>query len=121
MRVLILFSVLIIGCSPGAPEPEAEPKDERIMPVLAGRLENRDIDEASGIARSQATPGVYWIINDSGKPRLHPIDARGQALGRVKLDGAGLSDWEDMVLLDQIYKEHSPRKAKTDGDELGEN
>ena len=65
--------------------------------MLAGRLENRDIDEASGLARSQRSSDVFWVVNDSGKPRLHPISARGKALGRVKLDDANNSDWEDLA------------------------
>ena len=97
MRLLILISILLVGCSPAEPEASENSSDREVRPVLAGRLENRDIDEASGIARSQRAAGVYWVINDSGKPRLHPIDERGRALGRVKLDGAKLSDWEDIA------------------------
>ena len=97
MRASILISILLVGCSPAEPEASEKSSDREVRPVLAGRLENRDIDEASGIAHSQRTAGVYWVINDSGKPRLHPIDERGRALGRVKLDGAKLSDWEDIA------------------------
>ena len=86
MRALILVSIFLVGCSPGETDAGEDDSDRTIRPVLAGRLENRDIDEASGIARSQNAAGVYWVINDSGKPRPHPIDERGRALGRVKID-----------------------------------
>ena len=97
MRILILASFFVVGCSPGETDAREDGDDKTIRPVLAGRLENRDIDEASGIARSQKTAGTYWIVNDSGKPRLHPIDERGRSLGKVKVDGAKLSDWEDIA------------------------
>lgn len=97
MRALIIFSFLLVGCSPAEQEASESSPDRQVRPVLAGRLENRDIDEASGIARSQHVADVYWVINDSGKPRLHPIDARGRSLGRVKLDDAKLVDWEDIA------------------------
>ena len=97
MRTLVLFSIFLVGCSPGETDAGDDESDRTIRPILAGRLENRDIDEASGIARSQTASDVYWVINDSGKPRLHPIDGRGRSLGRVKLDGAKLSDWEDIA------------------------
>ena len=89
MRAMILVGIFLVGCSPGETGAGEDDNDRVIRPVLAGRLENRDIDEASGIVRSQTTAGVYWVINDSGKPRLHPIDERGQALGRVDGDHDG--------------------------------
>jgi hypothetical protein len=96
MRLSILLIALLVGCGPNAPEANQEQGQPRAITVLAGRLENRDIDEASGLARSQTNADVFWVINDSGKPRLHPIDTRGRALGRVKLDDASNSDWEDL-------------------------
>ena len=72
MRFLILSSLLVVGCGPGETGAGDDGDDNTIKPVLAGRLENRDIDEASGIVRSQKTAGTYWIVNDSGKPRRQP-------------------------------------------------
>ena len=97
MRRLCLVILALPGCGPGETEAPATGDDQDVVPVLAGRLENRDIDEASGIARSQRTDGVFWTVNDSGKPRLYAIDARGRHLGRVKLEGAKHSDWEDVA------------------------
>ena len=88
------------GCSPEEPRAENFADDtgaRRPVIELVGRLANREIDEASGLARSRRSGDVFWIINDSGKPRLHPIDPTGRALGRVKLEKAGNSDWEDLA------------------------
>ena len=93
----LLLVALVAGCNPAPAEPENTPTGQRVLPVLAGRLENRDIDEASGLARSQRSKNLFWVINDSGKARLHPIDSRGRQLGRVKVDDAKLSDWEDIA------------------------
>jgi len=92
--------VLVGACSPSAPQEAAgQPAPEAAPAVvhLAGRLEDRDIDEASGLARSQRSGGLLWVINDGGKPRVHAIDRHGQDLGRVKIDKAGVSDWEDLA------------------------
>jgi hypothetical protein len=94
---LLLLATIVAGCNPAPADPDDSPTGQRMMPVLAGRLENRDIDEASGIAHSQRRENLFWIINDSGKARLHPIDNRGRQLGRVKVDDAKLSDWEDIA------------------------
>lgn len=88
------------GCSPNEPHAEApEPADAPQRPAveLVGRLQNRGIDEASGLVRSPSYANVYWVVNDSGKPRLHAIDIQGRTLGRIKIDDAGNSDWEDVA------------------------
>lgn len=87
------------GCSPDAPPAEASGANDARRPAveLVGRIENRDINEASGLARSQRDGDIFWVINDSGKPRLHPIDSSGRTLGRVKLDKASNTDWEDLA------------------------
>jgi len=95
MRYLLCLVPLIAGCAPPAPEPEAP--QNLPSTVLAGRLQNKAINEASGIARSQRQQGVYWIINDSGKARLHAVDGKGKKLGQVKLDDAKNVDWEDIA------------------------
>ncbi len=64
----------------------------------AGQLEDSDIREASGLARSQRQPGVLWTINDSGsKEILYAIDARGASLGRTELKKSKNRDWEDLA------------------------
>jgi hypothetical protein len=93
----LVLAAFVAGCNPAPAERDDAPTGQRVMPVLAGRLENRDIDEASGLARSQRSENLFWVINDSGKARLHPIDNRGRQLGRVKVDDAKLSDWEDIA------------------------
>lgn len=54
--------------------------------------------ESSGIAASRRDPGVYWTHNDSGDgPFLYTTDSTGRDLGRVRVEGAGAVDWEDVA------------------------
>jgi len=91
-----LLAGLAAACTPAEP-PETPPTG---APVIVGRLEDRDIDEASGIAASRREQDVFWIVNDSGKPRLHAVDSQGRELGKVKVVDANNSDWEDLAAFD---------------------
>jgi hypothetical protein len=83
------------ACTPadqgGQKEPENKPT------TIVGSIENNDIDEASGLARSQRDPDVLWVVNDDGPSVLHAIDRTGAMLGRVNIRDASNRDWEDMA------------------------
>jgi hypothetical protein len=55
------------------------------------------LPEASGLVASAAMPGRLWAHNDSGKPEIFALDAKGTVTGRVSLTGAALEDWEAMA------------------------
>jgi hypothetical protein len=55
------------------------------------------LSEASGLVASRATPGRLWSHNDSGKPEIVAIDAKGNVTGRVAIGGARVDDWEAMA------------------------
>lgn len=75
------------GCSPAEEPPTS----------VAGRLQNAKIDEASGLARSQRNPDVFWVANDDGPSVLYAIDGTGKDLGRVTVKDASNRDWEDLA------------------------
>jgi hypothetical protein len=54
--------------------------------------------EASGLAISRKQPGRFWTHNDSGKPVLVGIDAKGAVTQRVELTGAKVADWEAVAV-----------------------
>ena len=56
-----------------------------------------DLPEASGLVASRATPGRLWAHNDSGKPEIFALDAKGKTTGSVALTGAKVVDWEAMA------------------------
>jgi hypothetical protein len=63
-----------------------------------GVLENRAIDESSGIAASRTTPAIYWTHNDSGDgPFIYALDDHGHNRGVWRVSGAAAYDWEDIA------------------------
>lgn len=67
-------------------------------PEVVGRLEDKDIAEASGLARSRRQADLLWIINDSGAPAVvHGIDHSGARRGEFELKKARNVDWEDLA------------------------
>ena len=110
MRHLLIPLVLICGCSIvliggcGGAEPDSPASSVDASASVAarlsitGRLENKHIDEASGLAVSQRRPDVLWTHNDSGaEARMYAIDLTGKLLGRIKLKKAKNVDWEDIA------------------------
>jgi hypothetical protein len=63
-------------------------------------LDDPRIDEASGIARGIASPGVVYVQNDSGdSARFFALDARtGATLATYTVPGATNVDWEDIAV-----------------------
>src|SRR6267142_6134039 len=58
-------------------------------PSRVGFLENRAIDESSGIVASRTSPGMYWTHNDSGDgPFIYAFDDRGHSRGVWRVTGA---------------------------------
>lgn len=89
---------ILLSCGPADSEPPVAAAAESISARLsiAGTLDDKDINEASGIAYSARVDNVLWLHNDSGsKARLYAVDERGASLGRLKLDKADNVDWED--------------------------
>jgi hypothetical protein len=73
-----------------------------------GKIQNKEIDEMSGIARSSKNPGVYWVHNDSGdSARIFAIRRDGTSVGAeggYPIEGAVNLDWEDIAVDgDTIY------------------
>ncbi len=91
MRSWMLLLLLASACSTTEPP-------RVLAPELSGRLEDADIREASGLARSQRQPGLLWIINDNGaKEIVHAVDHTGARLGEFDLKKSRNKDWEDLA------------------------
>ena len=60
-----------------------------------GVIENKTINEASGIVASYRNKGLLWIHNDSGDAnRIYAVDANGKGTREFYLEGANNRDWE---------------------------
>jgi hypothetical protein len=67
--------------------------------VFIGTLENKEIDEASGLAFSKTHDGLIYTHNDSGGGRkIFVIDTLGKGMGVFKLKGVWNRDWEDLAV-----------------------
>ena len=64
-----------------------------------GALQSADIDEASGLQASHDHPGLFWVHDDDGPPRVWAIDQSGADLGHFDVRGAVNRDWEDIALV----------------------
>jgi hypothetical protein len=66
---------------------------------LAGTLvQVPGLVEGSGLALSRRVAGRLWTHNDSGKPMLFALDARGTVTGRLEVAGAPIDDWEAIAV-----------------------
>lgn len=79
--------------------PTVQAQDESTRPRDLGRIQDEELDEASGLVAGRLNPGVLWTHNDSGdSARLFAIDLQGRTVARVLLDGARSRDWEDLAI-----------------------
>ena len=96
---LTLPALLLIAasaCSDAGQGP-AE-KAPTVAAVVIGKLEDSNIREASGLARSQRQDNVFWVINDNGaKEWVHAINPRGKRVGEFDLKKSDNVDWEDLA------------------------
>ena len=96
-----LTPILILISASACSEPGNAPASERapeLRPVVIGKLEDKNIREASGLARSQRQGNVLWVINDNGAEEwVHAISPRGQRLGEFDLKKSKNRDWEDLA------------------------
>jgi hypothetical protein len=80
------------------PTPRPEERAGYGPPTQLARIENRDVNESSGVAASRTNPGVFWTHNDSGDgPYIYTFDAQGKSRGVWRVKGAKSRDWEDMA------------------------
>ncbi|MEJ2385095.1 MAG: hypothetical protein P8Y54_11980 [Xanthomonadales bacterium] len=88
-RILAIAVLMTIA----APLPGAGTPIEDAF-TITGTLENRAIDEASGL--QAGANGVFYTHNDE-KRDVFVIDESGRDVGAFKLDGAKNRDWEDIT------------------------
>ncbi|MDH3266318.1 MAG: hypothetical protein OEM25_05070 [Gammaproteobacteria bacterium] len=67
---------------------------------IVGTLEDKAIDEASGLAVSRRRPDALWVINDDGPAVLYAVSTSGKSLGHARLADASNRDWEDLASYD---------------------
>ncbi|HJQ42447.1 MAG TPA: hypothetical protein VJ831_05150 [Jatrophihabitantaceae bacterium] len=90
-----LVSLVLIATTPGIGVVTARARAHMLF-----RLGDPRITEASGIARGIASPGVFYVENDSGDVnRFFAVDRRtGETAATVFVTGARNVDWEDLAV-----------------------
>nr|MBI1232684.1 hypothetical protein [Cytophagales bacterium] len=69
------------------------------QPKAVSKLENKAIDEASGLVVSWKNPNLLYTHNDSGgDPVIYMLDSLGKDRGTIFLEGAKNRDWEDIAI-----------------------
>ena len=67
-----------------------------------GRIDNPDINEASGLVASAAHRGCFWTHNDSGDgARVFLIDDAARHRATYYLPGIEANDWEDIATMER--------------------
>ncbi|MGK7393779.1 MAG: hypothetical protein ACNS62_04370 [Candidatus Cyclobacteriaceae bacterium M3_2C_046] len=98
---LVFASLILVTCSNhDDPKTNHQGLDSLFSaPISMGKVENNDIDEASGLAASQANPNMLWTHNDSGdKARVFLLDNQGKHAGEFYLNQIEARDVEDIAL-----------------------
>jgi len=93
-RHFLLLALLLasLGAAARATQPTF------VGPTEAGRMQEPRNREASGLAASHATPGLYWTHADSGDIAVvHALNERGELRGTVQVAGVKAIDWEDIA------------------------
>jgi hypothetical protein len=92
MRLLVCALALLASCQPAS---DSATTESRL--TVSGKLQNADIDEASGLAASRRNADVFWVINDDGPAILYAIDSTGATRGMIRVTKADNRDWEDLA------------------------
>jgi hypothetical protein len=66
--------------------------------VVRGVVPLNELPEASGVAASRRTRGVFWAHNDSAEPLIFALNDEGGLIGRIRVSGAEVQDWEDIAV-----------------------
>lgn len=59
-----------------------------------------ELEESSGVAVSAEHPGIFWTHNDGSRPVLYAVNQQGQLVGRTRVPGLDLDDWEALERAD---------------------
>jgi len=94
LQLALVFAAVLtvrgqsVGEWPGQPVPS---KSQQVA-----ILEDKRINESSGLALGVRDPSIFWTVNDSGgEPCVFAIDHNGKTRAKVRVRDAANFDWED--------------------------
>ena len=96
---LAAVALVVIGAS-GCTAPTLQATcAKKLVATTSAAITDPALAEISGIAASRATPGLWWVHNDSGdSARVFAIDGDGVVHATLALTGATAIDYEDIAV-----------------------
>lgn len=95
--IFSLICLLAVGCF--SRKRTAGNSDMFLEGKRLGQLQDKKLEEASGLAASVVNPGLLWTHNDSGNPAVvYLVDEQLQVRLACKLQGVRNRDWEDIAV-----------------------
>ena len=98
MKRLTLVVLVTVFASPSFATVAAQQREAAACQPAGSLVPLSGLSEASGLAVSRRMPGRLWTHNDSGEPVVVAVDGRGSVVGRVRLTGATVEDWEAIAV-----------------------
>jgi hypothetical protein len=84
--------------SKSSPPPVNQARAPFAAPARIAKLEDKSVNESSGVVASRRRAGLFWTHNDSGDgPYLYAFDRQGRKRGVWRVEGAQAVDWEDIA------------------------
>lgn len=97
LRTLFFLAAAVSAWAQSAPAWPEIPVPSSSQRVAV--LEDKRINESSGLCRSGRDPAIFWTLNDSGgEPCVFAIDRTGKTRAKVRVRDAANFDWEDIAL-----------------------
>lgn len=80
-------------------DPFADPCATYGTTLQTGIVGDASLNEISGVAASWRNPGALWVMEDHAGPNeVSALDAAGNVVARVVLEGVDNNDWEDLAV-----------------------
>jgi len=91
---ILAVVVVVVACSKGK-----KTGSDFLAGEIVSELTLKELEEASGLVASQANPGYFWTINDSGNGAdVFLVDQKMSIKLTCKLSGVTNRDWEDIAI-----------------------
>lgn len=98
MKRLMPIVLVMVNAASSSPLVVAQQRETAHCQPTGPLAQLAGLSEASGLAVSRRAPGRLWTHNDSGRPVVFSLDARGSVTGQVGLSGAAVEDWEAIAV-----------------------
>ena len=102
MKKILLAGLMLAGITCTAPNTQSptKPCAQHELSSVA-TIDDKELNEVSGIVTSQNHEGVFWLHEDGSNPaKVYAYNRLGEKLGSVELDGIVNKDWEDISAYD---------------------